>query len=370
MGFKKTKATIVLAFGLLIFAVFSISGCAFKDIDKRAFVTAIGIDESDSFENKFKITLKISLSKGDPSTTGAQFTLLTYDANSISEALKHLKSMTDKELFFGQTETILIGEKMAVEDIRPLLDYFVRKADIQRTAYLSVAAPTAHKVLEFQPKVEQVAGSYIFSLFEESSVDSPYTKALTLFDAYRRVTEEGINIAMPIIEIREDRIQVDSIALLSKVRMEFQLNPRESELYRLLTAGIKNGSTNIDTKEGAFSINIFNGKAKYKIENGNDNMPSVIFSIKLKATIEEKLDRQINLSKEQITKIQNETERKMKEEVKSLLDTIQKTKLDPIGFGLKYNATNYQHRNLNDFYSNLKFKVKVNCRINEAGIVD
>lgn len=353
-----------------MFVIFSINGCAFKDIDKRAFVTAIGIDESDTIEKKYKVTLKISLSKGDPATTGAEFTLLSYDANSISEALKHLKSMTDKELFYGQTETILIGEKVAIKDIRPLLDYLVRRPDIQRTAYLSVAVPTAYQVLEFKPKVEQVAGSYLFSMFEESSTDSPYAKALTLFDAYRRVTEQGINIAMPIIEVQNQRMQVDSIGLLSKIGMEFKLNPTESELYRLLTVGIKNGSTNIETDDGAFNINISKGNARFKIEKAKSQMSSVTFLIKLNATIEEKLDNQINLSNDQIKKIQNETERRIKGEVNSLLDTIQKTKLDPIGIGLKFNSTNFHHRDLNDFYSNLEFIVKVNCKINNTGIVE
>ncbi|KON90136.1 hypothetical protein AF332_27265 [Sporosarcina globispora] len=66
-----------------------------------------------------------------------------------------MNSMTDKELFYGQTETILIGEKVATEDNRPLLEYFVRRPDIQRTSYLSVAIPAAYQVLEFKPKVEQ-----------------------------------------------------------------------------------------------------------------------------------------------------------------------------------------------------------------------
>lgn len=346
------------------------SGCSFKDIDKRAFVTSIGIDRADSLEKKYKVTLKISLSKGDPSTTGVEFTLLSYDANSISEALKHMKSMTDKELFYGHTNTILIGEKVAIEDIRPLLDYFIRRPDIQRTAYLSVAIPTAYQVLEFKPKVEQVAGSYLFSMFEESSTDSPYVKALTLFDAYRRETESGINIAMPIMEVNSKRIQVDTIALFSSTGMESKLTPKESELYRLLTMGIKNGNTNIETNDGEVIILIPKGKTKIKIKKLKNQMSSAIFHITLDATIEEKMDHQMNLSNDKIKKIKAEAEKKIKSEVNSLLDNIKKTKLDPIGIGLKFNASNFSHKDLNEFYANLNFKVKVDCRIKNAGIME
>lgn len=366
----KKATNIVHIFLLFILVSFFLDGCSFKDIDKRAFVTSIGIDESESFEKKYKVTLKISLSKGDPTTTGSDFTILSYDANSISEALTHMKSMTDKELFYGQTSTILIGEKIAINDIQPILHYFLKRPDIQRTSYLSVAVPTAYQVLEYKPKIEQVAGSYLFSIFEDSSTDSPYVEALTLFDAHRRETEDGINIAMPIIEVENKTIQVDKIALFSKTGMESKLNPKESQLYRLLTVGVTNGSTSIETKDGAFTIKISKGNGRLKIKKERDDMSSVIFNIKLKATVEEKIDNQISLSHDQIKKLQVETEKKIKNEINSLLEKIQKSQLDPIGIGLKFNANNFNHKDLNEFYSNLKFTVTVDCRIVDAGIVE
>jgi spore germination protein KC len=355
---------------ILLLIPIIVNGCSFKDIDKRSFVTSIGIDKSKIFGKKFRVILKISLSKGDPATIGADFTLLSFDANSISEALRRMKSMTDKELFYGHTKTILIGEKVAKEDIRPLLDYLVRRPEIHKTAYLSVAAPTAYQVLQYKPKEERVAGSYLFSMFEESSSDSPYVKALTLFDAYRRETETGINIAMPVIEVKNNKILVDTIALFSKKRMESKLNPKESELYRLLTVGIKNGSTIIKTKDGTYAINISKGNAGFKIIEAKNHKLCAFFLIKLNAIVDEKMDNQINLSNDQIKKIQDEAEKKIKKEVNLLLANIQKTKLDPIGLGLKFYSKNFNHRNWDNYYPNLKFKVNVACKIDGAGIVE
>ncbi|WP_281280935.1 Ger(x)C family spore germination protein [Robertmurraya kyonggiensis] len=363
----KLKNLFTLSSFLLVLTL--LNGCSFMDIDKRSFVTAIGIDESDNLEKKYKITLKISLSKGDPATTGAEFTLLSFDANSISEALKNMQSMTDKELFYGHTKTILIGENVATKEIRPIIDYFVRKADIQRTAYLGVAVPNALQVLEFKPKVEQVAGSYLFSMFEENSNESPYAKALTLFDAYRRETESGINLAMPIIEVQHKKIQVNTIALFSKKGLESKLNAKESELFKLLTVGIKNGSTIINTNDGTYTIKILKGKTNCKIINADNNTKTAFFHIKLQTSVEEKVDNHLDLTYEKVQKIQDETEKKIKKDVHLLLDTIQKSKLDPMGLGLKLRASSLLHRDIPDIYSNLNFKVKVDCRIKEAGIV-
>jgi hypothetical protein len=193
---------------------------------------------------------------------------------------------------------------------------------------------------------------------------------LTLFDAYRRETETGINIAMPVIEVKNNNILVDTIALFSKKRMESKLNPKESELYRLLTMGIKNGSTNIKTKDGTYAINISKGKASFKIKEDKNHMLSAFFLIKLNAIVEEKMDNQMNLSNDYIKRIQDETEMKINKEVILFLDNIQKTKLDPIGLGLKFNSKNFDHKNWDHYYPNLKFKVNVACKINGPGIIE
>ncbi|WP_179887212.1 hypothetical protein [Bacillus sp. AFS088145] len=50
-----------------------------------------------------------------------------------------MKSEVDKELVYGQSSTIINGEKLAKSNIQPLLEYFVRGPDIQ----MSVGKPNA-----------------------------------------------------------------------------------------------------------------------------------------------------------------------------------------------------------------------------------
>jgi spore germination protein KC len=152
--------------------------------------------------------------------------------------------------------------------------------------------------------------------------------------------------------------------------MESKLNSKESELFRLLTVGIKNGSTIIKTKDGSYAINISKGNASFKIKEAKNHMLSAFFVIKLNAIVEEKMDNQLSLSDDQIKKIQDETEKKIKKEVTLLLDNIQKTKLDPIGLGLKFNSNNFDHRNWDNLYPNLRFNVNVACKINGVGIIE
>jgi Ger(x)C family germination protein len=345
-------------------------GCTSKDIDKRAFVTAIGIDKSENTGKKFKIITKISLSKGDPKSVGADFTLLTFEADSISEALRRMKSLTDKELVYGSTKAILIGEKVAKMDIRPLLDFFMRREDIQKTSYLSVAKPSAYEVLQYKPKVEKVAGSYLFSAFDYTGSESPYVSSLFLFDGYRRETEAGIDMAIPVIELYKGKLKIDKITLFNKKNIQMELNPEESQIYRLLTNGIQNGQINIKTNAGTYAVKIEKGKTKIKL---NESKTTALVQIRLNGSVEENLESSGDLNATVIKDLEKQTEKKIQEYVQHLLVSIQKKKLDPIGFGLRFRSRHLNHERIdqqwNQLYSLVQFQVVPECNIKGTGLI-
>lgn len=62
------KMKVVWAILLLFFITSLITGCGFKDIDKRMFVVGVGVDKSNSEEKPYKITLKMTVLSGGTKT--------------------------------------------------------------------------------------------------------------------------------------------------------------------------------------------------------------------------------------------------------------------------------------------------------------
>ncbi|WP_142329292.1 hypothetical protein [Bacillus sp. AFS088145] len=87
------------------------------------------------------------------------------------------------------------------------------------------------------------------SYFDFSRTESPYIDPVCLFDAYRRETEDGIDIVMPIIESNKKDLLVDRIALFDKSKMIMELSLSESETYRLITTGIYDESLKVKNKK-------------------------------------------------------------------------------------------------------------------------
>jgi spore germination protein KC len=316
--------------------------------------------------------IKVAVPNSDPKSPESKFLILTTNTNTITEGLSLMKSKFDLQLVFGHTSSIILGERIAKSNIQPLLEFFVRRPDFKMTSYLSVAKPNAFEVLNFKPEEEQIAGSILKSFFDYSKTESPYINTSFLFDAYRRETENGIDIAMPIIEANKTQLVVDKIALFNKYKMIMELNQNESEIYRLLTTGIYNGNLNIRNKDVMYAINLEKGKAKYKITDKKKKIKAN-YTIKVKAIVEEKVDGLGLVNKSEKSKIKKQVQDKLNTETINLLTKIKKNNIDPIGFGLRYlsrNSDKKTNQEWDNMYSNLKFDIKSTVEIEGTGLIN
>src|SRR5690606_5250855 len=82
-------ASILLAGALL-------SGCGFKDIDKRYFVVGMGIDKGENEEKPYRITLKLGVPSIQIDAGKSKTQVETIEAVSIAEGVRMLKSRSEE----------------------------------------------------------------------------------------------------------------------------------------------------------------------------------------------------------------------------------------------------------------------------------
>lgn len=182
------------------------TGCAFKDIDKRIFVLAIGIDPSEKVRDGFKVTLKLAKPAGDVKQAISQdFTYLSHDSDSIAEAIRKMESYVDKKLDLGHARSIVINKELISKDLNTFMDVFTRRGDIQMIAYVAVSEKTAEETVTFAPDTEPPATIALFNFFDNTGTDSPYISTTFLFEMRRKALNKGINAVLPIIDINEEK---------------------------------------------------------------------------------------------------------------------------------------------------------------------
>lgn len=367
-GMKDLKRWLVW---LMCCSFLLLSGCDFRDIDLRLFVVSIGIDVSKENPDMNRFSFKIAIPSGDPKTGDKKSILITQEATSIAEAIREVKSKVDKELDFGHCKGVMYGEAYARENIGKIQDWTVRRRDMQLLMYPAVAIPTAEAILKAEPPTERIAGNAIFLALSEDGTESPFITKTYSFDLTRRMMEEGEDPVMPVVETTDDQVlNINKVALMDKNKVKVILNQEETRLYNLLD--LRNLSTNFGTRvEGQLlEVNTDRTRARYKIVTDKTGEETIDYKIRITAILEEKEDPE-QLDPKDLRKIEEQFSKEISQSVKKLLEKIQKTGLDPLGFGLRYGGTHWNNQTEMEewraMYPHVKFNVSVKLRIKSTG---
>lgn len=352
-------------------SILFLSGCGFRDIDLRLFVLVIGVDKVEDNPKVHRFSFKIAIPTGDPKSGEANSLLITQESSSIAEAVREVKSKVDKELDFGHCKGVLYGEAFAREDISTIQDWTVRRRDIQFLMYPAVAVPTAEAVLKVEPSTERIAGNAIFVALSEEGTESPYIVRTYSFDMARRMKEVGEDPIMPVVEADGKQIfNINKVALMDKSRVQVILSPDETRLYKLLSS--RNISTNFGTEIDGhlFEVKTDRTRAKYRIVTKSKGEETIDYKIRITAALEEK-ESLGQVEPEDLDAIESQLGKELSLNVKAMLEKIQKSGLDPLGFGLRYGGTHWNNQTeMKDWeaiYARAKFNVSVKVKIKSTG---
>lgn len=353
-----------------------LSGCQFKDVDKRAFVLSVGFDptkeegEEEEYD-KYELTLKIAIPEGDPLKGESKSLLITESGRDFPDIVRRMKSKIDKELDFSHCKVFLIGEKQAKKSLIAIIDWITRRRDLQQIGEIAVARPDARSVLETKPQSERLPGNALNLSLSKDGTQSPFITSIYTFDLFRRMTEHGLDPVLPIVEqIDPESMVINKVALLDKTKMITELSPNETRLYNLLTNPNLSSSFTVIVNGALTSYNMETSRAKYKIKM-QDGTPVIEYKLTSKSTLE---GYSINgrVSQPVLKEISKVASEQWEKDVKALLNKVKRTGLDPFGWGLRYYAMHWNNdtekKEWEKLYPQLEFKVKANVQVKYSGL--
>ncbi len=352
-----------------------ISGCQFKDIDKRSFVLAIGIDrpEDKGKRDQFEVTLKMAIPEGDPSQRSQESIVITEIAESVPEAVRLAKSKMDKELDFSHCKTMIYGEFIAKDNITPLVDWSSRRRDIQLIMFVAVGLPNAKEVVKMQTKSERLPGNALILGLSKEGTESPYIKSVYSFDLSRRATERGLDPIMPVVTAKHpDMLIIDKVALFNKQKMITLLTPDETRMLNLLSSNNLRSSFKVDAEDASFDFNLESSKSKYRIRTGKEGRAVIEYHLSGKASVEENRNG-APITGPVLSAFSKAASKKWEKDSTELFKKIHASGVDPFGWGLRYysrhwnNAT--EQKDWERLYPELEFQVKADVKIKYTGMI-
>jgi spore germination protein KC len=371
-----------LRLGKIIFLVFflmgnlfTLSGCGFKDIDKRVFILAVGVDPAKNKAQKYRITLKFAIPAGSlKESTKKKYSYLTYESKNITDGIRKLKTNVDKEFDFAHMKSLLIGEELLEQNLDEVIDLFVRRRDIQEISWVAVGRPSAEKVLKTEPTSEMAGSVSLFNFFSNNGVESPYIITTYLFDFIRRMHEGGLDPILPVIKADEEKtkLMVNRSIAFNDVRKTIELSPHQTKLFNLLANRANKMELVIYKGDTAVSVSIDSMKAKYKLLTPEKKAPVIRWTIEMAGIVEES---DTHISAKNLNQLTKTVSQEVEKWIMEFLTYLQENKADPLGFGLRYKATRVHNRDTfkewrQEIYPKLTYDVNVKVGIKSTGIIE
>ncbi|WP_153731398.1 Ger(x)C family spore germination protein [Sporosarcina obsidiansis] len=359
---------------MLLFTLLLQTGCAFKDIDKRLFISAIGIDPPEKSDEGYKVTLKVALPFGAiKESAKSSYAYLTEEGESIGEIIRMLETHVDKVLEFGHMKTIVIHQDLMADNMDTFMDYFFRRGDIQLIAYVAGANPSAEDILRVEPQTEAPASLSLFNFFGDTATESPYIVTTFLFQFRKDLISDGINPVLPLVETTKehDELVVNNAIVVGKQQEPVELSNMETKYYNSLFKGSSGFSYKVEHGDDRLLLNISRIDMDYEILTKND-VPKVIeMNVKMSGIVGES-KHPLTLSK--LDEYNQFSSEEVKRKIHSLLKNMQEKSVDPFGFGLRYRATRQYHEDIyrtwEKAYPDIEFKVNVEVKLQSTGTIE
>lgn len=370
----KHRPWLVLKMTILIIILLSLSSCGYKDIDKRSFVVTIGVDKAESDDKKYKVLLKIAIPKADVKAGQEDFIISELESNSITQAVRMIKTLVPQELDFSHARAIIFGEDVMQEDIQELLDWFIRRRDIQKIAWVGIARPNAEELLKLKRKTERLPSNALFLSFGNTGTESAYIVSEYLFDFRKRLTEKGLDPILPIIEMKGAYFEINKAAIFDNDKIRMTLSEEETKILNVLLNRLSKADIRImkkgDEEQESFFIAASQLNTSYKLKIDSNNNLIIKVNLQIEGIIEEALE---DMSEEKIVESKERAEKQIKEKVIDLLKILREEELDPIGFGLDYRAQSFNKDDWEEWqklYPEAEFEVNVKVKIEGTGLLN
>lgn len=378
---------------LIMLLCFLTSGCwNYNELNDLAIVTGIGIDKH---EVGYKISLMISNSKSTQSSSRdgeSQTTVFTGIGKTFTEALSNIDVKTPRTLYLGHLEVAVVDEEIAKDDINFVLENLMRNPETAKKYYLVIARDNkAEEILTSLSPLESFPSQNISLNIQNSSQTEGISSEVVLSEFIITLLKPGINNVVSSISIQGDEDKIENQESLKDTEPKAMIKARSNGLFKdfKLVAW--------STEKESQGINIINNKATslYVTNEFEDDENVVVLIDRTKCKMEVDIDElsvTLNVSvsgaiaetntafdlenPKTIEKINKKTEETVKKMLYDSIDLAQKYKTDIFGIGNMIYRDDYKkwyklEKNWDDdYFPNLKFKVKVNANIESKGALE
>lgn len=190
---------------LIVVLITPLGGCwSRRELSDLAIVLAAGVDSTP--DGKTLLTVQIARPSAFGGGVGGQAAgagpqqnnmwVISQTGDTVYDAQRRLETKVSRELYWGHTVLVVLGEQMARQGIRKAFNFFTRSSDARETLWILVVRGEAKDVLNSHSQLETSSAQSVGSMLR-AAVGVP----VMLKDLSMMLASKGINPVLPRIEL-------------------------------------------------------------------------------------------------------------------------------------------------------------------------
>ncbi|NLO89250.1 MAG: Ger(x)C family spore germination protein, partial [Clostridia bacterium] len=260
--------------------------------------------------------------------------IITSTGNEVWGIERTLSKRLGRENFYGHMKVIVIGEDLAREGIREILDFFVRRREIHGRISLVIAREKAKKVLEVTPLEENFSSLYLERLLSEAQRSQVKIEG-DFLKAYTSLISSG-NAVLPRVRASSNtQIIVGGAAVIKDWKLAGWLSELETSGVNIVNDEVMGGSITVvdpQREEGLIVVRIVNLGTQRAVEI-KGNKPVFTLNIFAEGGIVEKSSINILFNKSLLDQVERRAELEIQRRAFAAIDKLQREyKADIFGF--------------------------------------
>ena len=263
-----------------------LSGCSWgsHELSHMALVMGAGLDRTD--DGRIELTLQVfvpraasTMDQGSgPGSSGTESMVLVKSATgeNVAEAALNLQRLFSRQIFWGQCDTYIIGEKLAKDGtLNEQIDFINRHPQPRSRANLFISHGEAAKILSITPSLERYMGDVL-----EKISDLNFKNTITVKDFQQMSQGESKGSYLPFLQISKKQhskkasetiAEISGLAIFEKGKMTGLIKGKEMKCFLWTRNQIVLGTITAETPGGrTISLHPLRQSAKVvpKVKNG------------------------------------------------------------------------------------------------------
>lgn len=361
-----------------------LQGCGAREIEKKAFVIGVGIDQGKSGDDTsqpvmngtFQVAVPRSLKP--ESTNEKAYQNFEEKGHDISEQISKIAQYSNKELYFAHNQIILVSDKVAKQPQRMerLLDFFVRHEDIRRSVRVFITKGDTKQYLDVENN-EKLPSLYIDTLSANVQNHSRTASIKRLGDLQEDLLAHR-SFVLPMLHYKNtEEIKLGGAAIIKgeSSRLTHVLNEKDTEAMNILNGEFQNGMLFFELDDDLYIYKIDKSKSKIKLVSTANGQLTFKISISVEGEIQE-VNKKMDTRTISADHVKKEVEKQIAMKTERFIKKLQKQyKTDVLGLGVYLEKHHHKEwLKLKDnwetgenHFSQVKINTHIHTMINSAG---